>query len=56
MFMLHIDSATSALIARLNGKPINLRRLDDKEAKQKGWNWEAMLTRAGEQALPMLPG
>ncbi len=56
MFMLHLSSDASALTASLNGQPISLRRLDDKEAKQKGWNWEAMLTQIGAPAPPMLPG
>lgn len=55
-FLLHIDSAASELSATINGEPIALRKLDAKEAKQKGWSWEAMLARVDEKAPDMLPG
>ena len=55
-FLLHIESSATDVTARVNGKPIELRKLDDKEAKQKGWTYEAMLAHINEKAPPMLPG
>jgi Fe-S-cluster-containing dehydrogenase component/CRP-like cAMP-binding protein len=55
-FLLHIESSASELTALVNGKPIELRKLDAKEAKQKGWDYEAMLSHSKEKAPEMLPG
>ncbi|MBI2804794.1 MAG: cyclic nucleotide-binding domain-containing protein [Planctomycetes bacterium] len=54
-FLLHLDSSAMDLGARLNGQAIALRRLDAKEAKQRGWTHEAMLSHVNEKAPDMLP-
>jgi Fe-S-cluster-containing dehydrogenase component len=56
MFLLHIESSAPGVTAAVNDQPIDLRCLDDKEAKQKGWNWEAMLAHVSAAAPSMLPG
>ncbi len=55
-FLLQIESAAAELATTINNQPIELRKLDAKEAKQKGWNYEAMLAHANEKAPDMLPG
>ena len=55
-FLLHIETAAVEVGVLLNGASVEMRKLDAKEAKQKGWNFEAMLSRAGESAPDMLPG
>jgi Fe-S-cluster-containing dehydrogenase component/CRP-like cAMP-binding protein len=56
MFLLQLETASSIATARINGQPIELRRLDDKEAKQKGWSHEAMLALVSAEKPAMLPG
>jgi Fe-S-cluster-containing dehydrogenase component/CRP-like cAMP-binding protein len=55
-FLLQIESAASTVTAAIDGAPIDLRRLDDKEAKQKGWTHEAMLALTSGEKPAMLPG
>jgi Fe-S-cluster-containing dehydrogenase component/CRP-like cAMP-binding protein len=55
-FLLQIVSSASALTATINGEPIDMRKLDAKEAKQKGWDFEAMLAHVNEKTPAMLPG
>ena len=54
-FLLHVDSSASDLAVTINGEPIELRKLDVKEAKQKGWTHEAMLDLVGESVPEILP-
>lgn len=54
--LLNVESTAADLTARVNDQPIVLRKLDDKEARQKGWNYEAMLAHVQEAAPAMLPG
>jgi len=55
-YLLQIESAATELDVSINGQSIDLRKLDDKEAKQKGWNFEAMLAHINEKTPAMLPG
>jgi Fe-S-cluster-containing hydrogenase component 2 len=55
-FLLHVESSAGDVRAVVNGKAIELRKLDDKEAKQKAWNFEAMLAHVSEPTPQMLPG
>jgi Fe-S-cluster-containing dehydrogenase component/CRP-like cAMP-binding protein len=55
-FLLNIESAATDLMATINGKTIELKKLDAREAKQKGWNYEAMLSHTNEKMPEMLPG
>ncbi|MSQ94295.1 MAG: cyclic nucleotide-binding domain-containing protein [Gemmataceae bacterium] len=55
-FLLQIDSSATDVTATINGQAIELRQLDAKEAKQKGWKYEAMLAHVNEKAPDMLPG
>ncbi len=55
-FLLQIVSSASELTATINGGAIELRKLDAKEAKQKGWDFEAMLAHVNEKTPAMLPG
>lgn len=55
-FLLHIESAATELSVQMNGKKITIKKLDAKEAKQKGWNYEAMLSHVKEKTPEMLPG
>ena len=53
-FLLNIESAAKDVTAMINGKAIELKKLDAKEAKQKGWNYEAMLSHVNEKTPEML--
>lgn len=55
-FLLQIDSSANDVTAAINGQAIELRKLDAKEAKQKGWTYEAMLAHVNEQTPNLLPG
>jgi Fe-S-cluster-containing dehydrogenase component/CRP-like cAMP-binding protein len=55
-FLLHLESSAPKVAATMNGQAIDLQSLDDKEAKQKGWNWETLLALVNEKTPPMLPG
>jgi len=55
-FLLNIESSATDVTAKINGNAIELRKLDVKEAKQKGWQYEAMLAHALEPTPQMLPG
>ena len=55
-FLLHIESAATGVTALINGQVIELKKLDAKEAKQKGWDYEAMLSHVNEKTPEMLPG
>ena len=51
-FLLHIETTATEVSGMLNSRPIEVRKLEDAEVKKKGWQWEAMLARTGEDPLP----
>jgi Fe-S-cluster-containing dehydrogenase component/CRP-like cAMP-binding protein len=55
-FLLQVISSATELTTAINGQAIVLQKLDPREAKQRGWDWEAMLALVNEPTPAMLPG